>query len=92
MQRRIIITFAVALLVIGCVAFALSRPRPVGQLTATDLQTITNVIRSEIAEEITDIRARDTAVVIDTGRNGVCYHCFYVERTRKGWKVTWRGT
>ncbi len=92
MHRRIITTFVAALIVVAGVAFALSRPRPIGQLTATDLQTITNVIRGEIAEEITDIRPRDTAVVIDTGRNGVCYHCFYVERTRKGWKITWRGT
>ena len=57
-----------------------------------ELHTITNIIRGEIAEQITDIRPRDTVVVIDTGRNGVCYHCFYVERTRKGGKVTWRGT
>lgn len=92
MHLRIITTFVATVLVVVGVDFALSRPRPVGQLTVTDLQTITNVIRGEIAEEITDIRPRDTVVVIDTGRNGVCYHCFFVERTWKGWKVTWRGT
>jgi hypothetical protein len=92
MHRRIIIAFAAALLVALAAVFALSRPRPVGQLTAADLHTITNVIRAEIAEQIMDIRPRDTVVVIDTGRDGVCYHCFELERTRNGWKVTWKGT
>ena len=92
MRRRIIILVCAALVLFVCGALVLSRPRRVGQLTATDLQTITNVIRGEIAEQITDIRPRDTAVVIDTGLDGVCYHCFYVERTRTGWKITWRGT
>ena len=92
MHHRIIITSVIALLIAAGMAFLLSRPRPVGQLTTADLHAITKVIRGEIAEQITDIRPRDTLVVIDTGRDGVCYHCFYVERTRSGWKVTWRGT
>jgi hypothetical protein len=91
-MHRIVIPIVVALLLAAVVTYALSRPRPVGQLTAADLQTITNIIRGEIAEQIVDIRPQDTVVVIDTGRNGVCYHCFYGERTRTGWRVSWRGT
>lgn len=91
-QRVIIITLIAALLVASGVVFTLSRPLPIGELTDADVQAITNVIGGEIAEQITDIRPRDTVVVIDTGRDGVCYHCFFVERTRTGWKVTWKGT
>ena len=92
MHRHTLITHFIALLVVAGVVFALSRPRPVGQLTAADLHAITNVLRGEIAEQIMDIRPQDTVVVIDTGRDGVCYHCFELERTSNGWKVTWRGT
>jgi hypothetical protein len=90
--RKVVLVCSAFAVILSGVAFVISRPRPIGQLSPADLQMITNVIRADTAETIVDIRPRDSVVIVDTGRDGFCLHSYELERTRSGWKVTWKGT
>jgi hypothetical protein len=68
------------------------RFRMVGQLTPADYQTITNLIACDTTEQILEIIPRDEWVVVNTGTGGVCWHCYCVKRTKKGWMITWKGS
>jgi hypothetical protein len=79
------ITGLAALVAGGC-------SQPVTALTGQDYHAITNVIRGDTAEAILDIRLVRGSVMVDTGRERVVDHCYELERTRKGWRIVWKGT
>jgi hypothetical protein len=61
-------------------------------LSEQDYRAITNAIRTDTAEGIRDLRLVHGSVIVDTGRERVVNHCYELERTRKGWKIFWKGT
>ena len=79
------ITVLTAFVAAGC-------SQPVTALGEQDYHAITNVIRGDTAEAILDIRLVRGSVIVDTGRERVVDHCYKLERTRRGWRIVWKGT
>ena len=85
-MRLVLVLISVALIT-GCLS-----SNSVTVLTPEDYHAITNVIRSDTSERILDVRLVRGGVIVDTGRERVVDHCYELEKTRKGWKIVWKGT
>lgn len=76
-------------------------PRPVGDLTATDYEMITNAVTGRVFSnsvvgmveyEVLEIIPREDVVVVNMGIRGVCWYCYILKRTPSGWRIHWEGS
>jgi hypothetical protein len=82
-----LIAVALAATVVAAGWYLWTRPLPVGQLTVTDHQTLTQLVAGRTSDPIREVKPRETVVIVET-----LWHCYEFERTRTGWTITREGS
>ena len=90
--RSLLATLGIFVLAAAAVTMWRSRARAVGTLTPADYRMITNAVSVRSKYEILEVIPRGDVVVVNAGTNGVCWRCFYLQRARDGWTITWEGS